>query len=381
MTAGPNILSRKPERSLPPTPVEALSSLQLLPSLEDGLTFPGDQFRTVKGDPAVKQGSSDIEGNAGVLSSDVFRISSLKRSSAFRSRHRSLQHHDSVRSTSGYSIIDAYAETTSPVLISTEPKHPATDDASVETVNPNRPMDRQQSLNACLDIPDSPASVYPAIPDAGHDLPVELCRVQLTGLREKLSGIQDYLQAFGHQINTLADTPTALANIHHVVKNIHLKIDCHKDGICLLRDELADVGADIQKQIDLAATCNHHDRLEKLMEDMWHQSCSEFPRIMKTLEQIQEIQVEHASIDPPQVTLQNLKPSSSSEVPESQAQGGNAPNASTCYPTLQEKLDELLALFREKDHSCKSIQIPTDLEIFPQTIQEVSFIFGDCFLS
>ena len=359
----------------------------MLPSMEGGLTFPGDQSRTVKSDPTFKQGSSDINGDAGVFSSDILRMSSLKRSSAFRSRHRSLPHHDSVRSTGGYSIIDAYAEITSPVLISSEHKHPVTDDTSVETVNPNRPTDNQRSLNACMDVVDSPASVYPAIPDAGHDLPVELFRVQLTGLREKLSGIQDYLQAFGHQIDTLADTPTVLANIHHVVKNIHLKNDCHKDDIRLLRDKLADLGADIQKQTALAATCNHHNRLEKLMEDLWHQSCSEFPRIMKTLEQIQKVQTEHASTDPRQVTLQNLKPSShsfSSEVPESQAQGGNAPNASTCHPLLQEKLDELLALFRdmrENDHSCKSIQIPTDMEIFPQTIQEVSFTFWDCFSS
>jgi hypothetical protein len=181
------------------------------------------------------------------------------------------------------------------------------------------------------------------------------------------------------RLATLSTTTHILADVSHGVKTINLKTDRHKDDLCLLRDKLAEVGATIENLQHQAmdARCSRDDRLGKLLEDIWNQTRSEFPRILKTLGHIQEAQSDPASTAVQKVTMQNLKPSShftSGEVLESHAQGSHAPNT-TCDLVIQEKLEEMLLLLRDtrgNGNSADSTAAPADLGAFQQTTQEVS---------
>jgi hypothetical protein len=134
-----------------------------------------------------------------ISTGDILGKSSIEGSNVCTGR-TGLQHQDSVRSNGGYSIIDSYADFTSPILAFITDQYPATDAASAETAIPDRPSATVLQRNACSDV-GSPASLYPAITG---DLSVELLRrqaSQLTDATENLSGIQKNLQTFGHAIN------------------------------------------------------------------------------------------------------------------------------------------------------------------------------------
>jgi hypothetical protein len=309
-------------------------------------------------------------------------------------RTDALQHQVSLRSNSSDSILDSYGDTKTPAMTVNNQDPPSTKELSATKKLQEASSTTAQLLPEASFAPFSPASQYTTALDSDGPL-TELLRdhvaknhSQTARLGEQLCSLQGQLQETFGQISALVSTIPLLEGASSMIKDIDQRTNSQDDEMREMRDKLREVDESVRQHMASASAHIGITDLARLLEDLQHRLTPEFPRITKTLEEIQSTQnVSRRSSSfrdgSPITTLKNLGPLclDSDGVfergPSSEA--GSPTSMDIVLSRVDAKLDELFSLRRDyggKGHGGNS-RAEERISEFEQATQEVKLAHQD----
>jgi hypothetical protein len=408
--------SHDSERPLPATPVDTSPPLpppetKGIPLFDNALpairTSASQMFPTSRDDIRSKSPYS-VDSNHSTATKQKQRASNIafpgytkcdERTTTTRPlglalRTDALQHQVSLRSNSGDSILDSYGDTKTPAMTVNNQGPPSTKELSATKKLQEASSTTAQLLPEASFAPFSPASQYTAALDSDGPL-TELLRdhvaknhSQTARLGEQLCSLQGQLQETFGQISALVSTIPLLEGASSMIKDIDQRTNSQGDEMREMRNKLREVDESVRQHMASASAHIGITDLARLLEDLQHRLTSEFPRITKTLEEIQSTQnVSRKSSSfrdgSPITTLKNLGPlcldSDGVFGREPSSEAGSPTSMDIVLSRVDAKLDELFSLRRDyggKGHGGNS-QAEERISEFEQATQEVKLAHQD----